>query len=76
MLRLFDVFLSPKEKRNAIISNKHDIYKLLHDLPNELNLGFSKISKYQENVKTSLNYSLVSSLTPKIKFLSILPKSC
>ena len=72
MLRLFDVFLSPKEKRNAIISNKHDIYKLLHDLPNE----FSKISKYQENVKTSLNYSLVPNLTPKIKFLSILPKSC
>ena len=72
MLRLFDVFLSPKEKRNAIISNKHDIYKLFHDLPNE----FSKISKYQENVKTSLNYSLVPSLTPKIKFLSILPKSC
>ena len=72
MLRPFDVFLSPKEKRNAIISNKHDIYKLLHDLPNE----FSKISKYQENVKTSLNYSLVPNLTPKIKFLSILPKSC
>ena len=47
MLRLFDVFLSPKVKRNAIISNKHDIYKLILDLPNELNLGFSKISKYQ-----------------------------
>ena len=66
-LRLFDVFLSLKVKRNAIISNKHGIYELLPDLPNELNLGFWKISKYQKNVKTSLNYSLVPSLTPKIK---------
>ena len=68
-MRLFDVFLSLKVKRNAIISNKHGIYELLPDLPNELNLGFWKISKYQKNVKTSLNYSLVPSLTPKIKVL-------
>ena len=30
--------------------------------------------KYQKNLKTSLNYSLLSSLTPKLKILSMLPK--
>ena len=34
-----------------------------------------RIKKYQENLKTSLNYSLVPSATPKMKILSILPKT-
>ena len=37
-------------------------------------LGSLKISKFQESLKTAFNYSLVSSLFPKIKILSILVK--
>ena len=29
-----------------------------------------------ENLKSTLNYSLVPSLTPKIEIVSILPKHC
>ena len=29
---------SPKVKRSVIISNKHGIYELLHELPNDLKL--------------------------------------
>ena len=35
------IFLSPQGKRCAIITYKHDIYELPHDLPNDLrNLGY------------------------------------
>ena len=34
---IFDqMFLSPKVKRSAIISNKHGIYEIPHELPNDL----------------------------------------
>ena len=36
ILRLFDV--SPQVKRGAIISNKHGIYELPHELPNDVRL--------------------------------------
>ena len=42
ILRLFDVlpnFFSPQVKRCAIISYKHGIYELLHELPKDLDLG-------------------------------------
>ena len=32
------IFVSPQVKRIVIISNKHGIYELLHELPNELRL--------------------------------------
>ena len=36
---MFDqTFLSPKVKQNMIISNKHGIYELSHELPNDLRL--------------------------------------
>ena len=36
---MFDqIFLSPQEKQIVIISNKHDIYELPHELPNDLRL--------------------------------------
>ena len=39
---IFDVlpiFFSPQVKRCAIISYKHGIYELLHELPKDLHLG-------------------------------------
>ena len=30
------MFLSPQVKRSVIISNKHDLYELPHELPNDL----------------------------------------
>ena len=36
---MFDqTFLSPKVKQSMIISNKHGIYELSHELPNDLRL--------------------------------------
>ena len=32
----YQIFLSPQVKRSAIISNKHGIYELPHELPNDL----------------------------------------
>ena len=37
---MFDkIFVSPQLKRIVIISNKHGIYVLPHELPNDLDLG-------------------------------------
>ena len=64
---MFDkIFVSLQVKRIVIISNKHGIYELPHELPNDLRLrkfgNIKKISKLQ-------NYSLVLSLAHKLKIL-------
>ena len=53
------IFLSPEVKQSTIVSNKHGIYKLPQELPNDLRLrklGYLKNRKGQENLKTSQNY--------------------
>ena len=45
-LILYQIAFSPQAKRMVIISNKHGIYKLPHELPIDLRL------KTQENLKT------------------------
>ena len=51
---MFDqIFLSPQEKQRVIISNKHDIYELLHELPNDLRL---RILENQEITGKSQNF--------------------
>ena len=42
------IFVSPQVKRIVVISNKHGIYELPHELPNGLELR-----KYQEDLKAS-----------------------
>ena len=37
-LILYQIFFSPQVKRSVIISNKHGIYELPHELPNDLRL--------------------------------------
>ena len=44
----YQILLSPQVKRSAIISNKHGMYKLPDELPNDL-----RLRKDQENLKTS-----------------------
>ena len=34
----YQIFLSPQGERCAIITYKHDIYELYHELPNDLKL--------------------------------------
>ena len=34
----YQIFLSPQVKRTVIISNKHGIYELPHELPKDLRL--------------------------------------
>ena len=33
---LYQIFFSPEVKRSAIISNKHGVHGLPHELPNDL----------------------------------------
>ena len=37
-LILYQIFFWPQMKRSVIISNKHGMYELLHELPNDLRL--------------------------------------
>ena len=34
----YQIFLSPQVKQSAIITYKHDVYELPHELPNDLRL--------------------------------------
>ena len=75
------LFLS-QVKRTAIITYNHDICELASRVPNNFfddgrafmpaqekkALGSSKIRKYQQNLKTLLNNSLVPSLSAKMIF--------
>ena len=50
---LYQIFLSPKIKRAAIISNKPGIYEFPHELPKDLKLkilGNKEISRKSQNV--------------------------
>ena len=38
-LMFYQIFLSPQVKQIVIISNRHGIYELPHELPNNLKLG-------------------------------------
>ena len=43
---MFDkIFFSPQEKRSVIISNKHGIYELTHELPKDLRLKLLRFLK-------------------------------
>ena len=56
------ILLSPQVKRSAIISNKHGIYELLYELPNDSRhriLGNSEISgKFQHFIELLLSCCL------------------
>ena len=49
---LYQIFLSPQVKGSTIISYKHDIYELPHELLNELRL---RTLGNQESLKPSMN---------------------
>ena len=68
---MFDqIFLSPQVKQRLIISWKHGLYELPYEWSNKLKnyLRSSEISKYEENLTTSQNFSLALSLPLKMKF--------
>ena len=52
---------------------KPDLYMFPHKFPNDL--GCYETRKYYKNLKTSFNYILVLSISPKVKTLSILANS-
>ena len=47
------ILLSPQVKRWAIISHKHDIYELPHELPNDLRPSAQSCSQNESFVNTS-----------------------
>ena len=71
----YHIFLSPQVKRWAIITYKHGIYDLPHELPSDLRITSQEIRKYQESVVTPQNDSLVPSPPAKMKILLILAKN-
>ena len=50
----YQIFLSPQVKRCMIITYKHGIYKLPHELPNDLSLrklaNMRKVSKFHRMI--------------------------
>ena len=61
------IFLSAQVKRSVIISNKHGIYELPYELPNDLRITILRNKVISRKSKTSQNYSLVPSLPPKMR---------
>ena len=65
----FKVFVSPQVKRIVIISNKHGIYELPHELPNDLRLkDLRKLGNIQKISKFHRIIAWCSVLLPKLKF--------
>ena len=58
------MFLSQQVKRNVIITNENGKYELIDELPNDVRLK-----------KTPWNYSIISSLFPRMKILPILARN-
>ena len=58
----YQIFFSTQVKWNVCIKIAEQVSEQLKTLQLE-----TKIKKYEGNLKTSLNYSLVPSITPKIK---------
>ena len=51
----YQSFLSPQVKPSAIIGNKHDIYDLPQELPNDLRLRILGSYERSGNLKNSYN---------------------
>ena len=66
----YQVFLSPEVKKYAVITNKHGIYELPHEFPDDLRLRI-----LGNNEKTSKNYTLVPILLSKKTFIDT-SKNC
>ena len=70
---LYQIFLSPQVKRWTIITYKHGIYELLHELPNDLRLRISEDYEISGNCLNFIEFhSLVPSLPAKMNVLLIL----
>ena len=50
-LMLYQIFFSPQVKRNMIISNKHEIYELPHELTNDVKLAAEGGSAHTRRVQ-------------------------
>ena len=69
----YQIFLSPQMKRCAIITYKHGIYELPHELPNDLRLRI--LGNIRKVSKPPKNDSPVPSRPAKMKILLVLAKS-
>ena len=73
---MFDqIFLSPQKKRSVIISSKHGLYELTHELPNDLRLRILRNEEISEKSTNFIKYSLVIIFSLKMEVLSILVKT-
>ena len=70
-LVLYEIFLSPQVKQSVIISNKHSIYELPHELPNNLEVQSCKLysNKCMINSTQIMNtkvFAFIAGLTLKL----------
>ena len=70
----YQIFLSPQVKRCAIITYKHGIYDLSHELPNNLRLRILENYKILEKSQTPENDNPVPIPPAKVKILPMLVK--
>ena len=70
---LYQFFPSLQGKQCAIITYKHCIYELLHELSNELRLNLKKLGDIKK--VSELHDALVCSIPAEIKILLILAKN-
>ena len=70
----YQIFLSPQVKRCTIITYKHGIDVLPHELPNDLRLITHEIRIHQESTQTPQNDSGAPNPAAKIKIPLILEK--
>ena len=66
----YQISFSPQVKRSANISNKHGIYELLHESPNDVGMR-----KYEENALTPQNDSAAAIPPTKMKISLKLAKT-
>ena len=74
-LMFYQIFLSPQVKRWAIITYKHGIYELPHELPNDVRLGTWGNKEISGKCQRIMDDSLVPSPSAKMKVLLILAKN-
>ena len=67
---MFDqIFASPQVKQIVTVSNKHGIYELSHELPNDLRLkDLRKLGNIKKISKLHRIIAWCSVLLPKLKF--------
>ena len=73
---LYEFFFSPQVKRSVIISNKHGMYKLLHELPNKVRISILRNWEILGKFQKIKDNNLAPGHPPKGRIYLVLAKNC